>query len=172
MLLISSATASEITGAFGVEFGATVDINNYKQVGIDGPYGQEFSFIPENPYGPLTDYSVFVTPQTHRAYQVSASAKFTSMKACRRVLSDLETSLEKKYDKTSKKIREDFGSTPKISFGKSSRTIEGICTASILKKRLKLIYTDKKLRELAGQEYQQLQQSNKQPNNDHDTSGL
>lgn len=176
LMVVSLATASEINGAFGIEFGVEIDVTQYKQVAADKPYGLEYAFIPVNPYGPLSSYSVFVTPQTHRAYQVRASGSFTSMAACRRVLVDLEESLEKKYDKTSKKLKKDFGASPKISFGRFSRTIEGGCTGFLFNKRLNLIYTDKPLRELAGQEYLQLQQpahqQGRQPGALHDTSGL
>ena len=175
VLVVLPATASEINGAFGIEFGAEVDVNQYKQLGIDSPYGLEYAFIPENPYEPLNNYSMFITPKTHRVYQVTAMAKFTADSACRRVLVGLEEVLEKKYDKTSNPIREDFGSLPKISFGKSSRVIEGKCTGVLFSKRLNLVYVDKELRKLAGEEYQQMQAAKKQSGKhgaDQDTSGL
>lgn len=175
VLVVSSATASEISGAFGFEFGAEVDLNKYQQLGIDAPYGLEYSFIPENPFAPLTHYSLFVTPKSHRVYKVTAIGKFTSDKACRRVLAGLEEALEKKYDKTSTKIPEDFGSIPKISFGTSSRSIEGNCSGFLFSKRLNLVYVDNELRTLAAQEYQQSLPSEKQTGKQgggHDTSGL
>jgi|GEM_PF-3291272 len=175
VLAIFPATAAEITGAFGMEFGTRIDIKNYKQLGLDTPYGLEYAFIPDNPFAPLNNYSVFVTPKTHRVYQVSAGARFTSDKACSNVLIDLEQVLEKKYDKTSKAISKDFGSMPRISFGKSSRTIEGNCSGFLFSKHLNLIYVDKQLRDQAGQEYQQTLESKKssgQQGGDRDTSGL
>jgi len=175
MMTVFPVSASEITGAFGFVFGDKVDTRKYKQQGLDNAYGLKYAFIPENPFKPLDSYTMYVTPETHRVYQISASATFTSDKACLRVLVELEQALEKKYDKTSKKIHKDFGSLPEISFGKSSRTIEANCSGFLFSKKLKLVYLDKQLREQGGKEYRQAHESGNasgRQGNEQDTSGL
>ena len=82
MMTVYPVSASEITGAFGIGFGERIDTGKYKQLGLDNSYGLKYAFIPENPFRPLEDYTMYVTQETHRVYQITASATFTSDKGC------------------------------------------------------------------------------------------
>jgi hypothetical protein len=74
------------------------------------------------------------------------------MERCREELVQLEKALERKYVKTSGRIKKDFGEIAEIRFGTSARTIRGVCTGAILKKTLTLTYTDEDLLQAAQDE--------------------
>lgn len=146
------AEQGEVTGAFGYEFGQTVDPSALKQLGIEEKGGVRYSFIPANPYAPLTEYELGLTPHSLRIYRVTARGTFTSMQRCREELVRLEQALERKYVKTSGKVTTTFGERPVIAFGLTARKIAGDCTGAVLKKTLTLSYIDEDLRREAREE--------------------
>lgn len=150
-----AAEQADATGAFGYEFGQTVDTAELKPLGIEakeGKGGVVYSFIPANPYAPLTEYELGLTPQSFRVYRITARGTFTSMNRCREELVRLEQALERKYVKTSGKIATAFGERPEIAFGRSARKISGVCVGAVLKKTLTLSYTDEDLMRQAQEE--------------------
>lgn len=150
--LPAAAGSGEIEGAFGLRFGQVLDMSGHPEPDVVATGGLRVAYRPENPYAPLSDYTVTVTPETHRVYEVRGLGQFKSMRRCREELVTLEGVLEKKYVKTSDKVSERFGDIPEIRFGESSRKIHGQCVGGILNKRLVLIYIDEALSEEARRE--------------------
>jgi hypothetical protein len=148
----SAAEHAEVMGAFGFEFGQAVDAAGLHPLGIEPKGGVRYGFIPENPYVSLTEYELMLTPRSLRVYRITARGTFKSMERCREELVQLEKALERKYVKTSGRIKKDFGEIAEIRFGTSARTIRGVCTGAILKKTLTLTYTDEDLLQAAQDE--------------------
>jgi hypothetical protein len=150
--LPASAEQAEVAGAFGFEFGQAVETAELKPLGIEAKGGVRYGFIPANPYAPLTEYELVLTPRSLRVFRITARGTFSSMQRCREELVRLEQALERKYVKTSGKIAMAFGEQPEIAFGRSARKIYGVCTGAILKKTLTLTYTDEDLVQAARDE--------------------
>lgn len=142
---VVAAEPGEVTGAFGFEFGQVIDPAGLKALDDDEEGGPSYAVVPENPYGPLTEYAVAITPSTHRVYRVTARGGFSSMQRCRDELVLLERALERKYVKTGGSKAFGFNSHPVITFGQSPRKIRGKCTGKILDKTLTLNYFDEDL---------------------------
>lgn len=140
-----TAQAAEIEGAFGLRFGQVLAIAEGAAAEVADDGGLRLPHNPEHPYGPLTEYTVTVTPKDHRVFRIRAVGHFSSMRACRRELRKLEEVLKDKYVKTSGKISERFGDLPEVRFGESSRKIYAHCEGGILDKRLVLTYVDEAL---------------------------
>lgn len=169
MLVASTAGAAgqaEVEGAFGLEFGQVLDIAGRPEAEVDDG-GLRFPHHPENPYDPLSEYTVTVTPESRRVYMIRAVGHFSSLRRCREELITLAGILEKKYVKTSGKISERFGDMPEIRFGETSRKIYGHCEGGILNKRLVLTYIDESLAAAARREARR-----ENTDRDRDTSGL
>ncbi len=139
----------EVTGAFGFELGQEVDPAGLKALDNDEDGGPTYAVVPDNPYGPLTDYAVALTPATHRVYRIIARGSFTSMQRCQEELVNLEKALERKYAKISGSKAFGFNDSPLITFGQSPRKIRGKCTGTILRKTLTLSYFDEDLAQAA-----------------------
>lgn len=140
-----AAEQGEVTGAFGFEFGQEIAPADLKALEDDEDGGPTYAVVPENPYGPLTEYAVAITPSTHRVYRISARGTFGSMQRCQEELVKLEKALERKYAKTSGSRAFGFKDSPLITFGQSPRKIRGNCTGTILHKTLTLSYFDEDL---------------------------
>lgn len=144
-----AAEQAEVTGAFGFELGQEIDPAGLKALEDDEDGGPSYAVAPDNPYGPLTDYAVALTPATHRVYRIIARGSFTSMQRCREELVKLEQALERKYAKNSGSKAFGFNNSPLISFGQAPRKIRGKCTGTILRKTLTLSYFDEDLAQAA-----------------------
>lgn len=140
-----TAAGEPVEGAFGLEFGQVLDITGRPAPEVDDDGGLRFALRPEHPYGPLSEYTVTVTPESHKVYMIQGIGHFSSMRRCREELITLEGVLEKKYVKTSGEVSERFGDIPEIRFGKTSGKIYGFCGGGILNKRLVLSYIDQSL---------------------------
>lgn len=147
-----AAEQGEVTGAFGFEFGQVIDPAGLKALDDDEDGGPGYTVVPENPYGPLTDYAIAITPSTHRVYRITARGSFGSMQRCRDELVLMERALERKYAKTSGSKAFGFSSHPVITFGQSPRKIRGKCTGRIMDKTLTLEYFDEDLARTARDE--------------------
>lgn len=171
MLLASPVEAArgEVEGAFGLEFGQVLDVTGRPAPEVDDDGGLRFVHRPEHPYGPLSEYTVTVTPESHKVYMIQAVGHFSSMRRCREELITLEGVLEKRYVKTSDEVSERFGDIPEIRFGETSRKIYGFCGGGILDKRLVLSYVDKSLAEEARRE---ARRESAAGHDERDTGGL
>lgn len=147
-----SAGAADATGAFGFEFGQVFDTAQHEPLGEDLEGGVKYAIRPDNPYGLLTEYTVTVTPRSHRVYRITAQGTFSSMKGCRAELARLEQVLERKYVKTSGRTATKFGDTPEIKFGRAERKVHGKCAGKIMQKRLTLTYVDETFARIARDE--------------------
>lgn len=151
-VLPAAAEQVEVTGAFGYEFGQRVETAELKPLGLEEKGGVRYGFIPANPYAPLTDYELGLTPHSLRVFRITARGTFSSMERCREELVRLEQALERKYVKTSGRIASKFGERPEIAFGRSARKIHGVCTGAVLRKTLTLTYVDEDLQQAAREE--------------------
>lgn len=159
-----------VDGAFGLKFGQTLDVSSMEQLATEKNGGIEYRFMPDNPYRPLSDYSVFVTPGTLRVYKIAGTGHFKSMQSCRSELSRLEKVLENKYVKTSRGISERFGDIPTITFGKGDGKIKAVCEGVFNSRELVLVYLDEGLQEQVAQE--KAASTSDQQKGLTDTSGL
>ncbi|GEM_PF-4395141 len=94
-------TVKEITGAFGVTFGETVE--TLKSNGFDPVQGKAkgaiYNFQPQKKYKVFSNYLVKVTPKSRKIFTVGGIGKTEAMKACQKELNTLEKILTKKYGK-------------------------------------------------------------------------
>ena len=161
-----------VTGAFGLSFGQVLDSSQLEQIATEKNGGIEYRFTPDHPYQPLSEYSVFVTPTSRRVYKIQAAGNFRSMKSCRRELSQLESVLDRKYDKTSGEISERFGDIPEIRFGKSTGKIRATCEGMFNDRKLVLVYTDSALQDKVAEEKAASRSPTAGQAGGSDTSGL
>lgn len=163
-----------IVGAFGINFEDVIKVEDLKKIRTEKNGGMRYRFEPSQPYAPLTEYSVSVTPLTKRAYQVTAIGKYGSMKDCKVELIRLEKVLSKKYKLTTNKINGRFGDVPRIAYAESDRFITAACEGVFNRRELIVIYADKLLTKEAGREDDQLlrQRESEMAMEREDTSGL
>lgn len=163
-----------IEGAFGIHFSDPIDVTGLEKLRADKNGGLRYRFKPAKPYGPLSDYSVFVTPSTLRVYQVTAIGHYGSMVDCKTELARLEKILSDKYPQTMSKIKGRFGDIPKIAYGVAGRVIEATCEGVFNRRELIVTYMDESLKDEAAREAERLasQQDADEIIESEDTSGL
>ena len=155
--LAAVAGSEKIESGFGFDLGQKIDEDNLPQ-DLAMERLQEnsdevvYSFMPEHPYEPLTEYFIYVTPRSGRVYQIEAVGNFKKRESCVEELELLGDILTRKYGKKNHDASVRFTDLDVISFGGQKRRIIVKCTGYFTKHKLKLIYVDRELMKVAKQE--------------------
>ncbi len=155
--MLSLAGSEKIEEGFGIKLGQEIRDENLPEglnmERVDENDGEViYSFIPEHPYGPLTEYLVFVTPASDRVYQIQALGHFKRRDNCVEELDILEKLLARKYGEKNYDASLQFTDLDVINFGDRKRKIIVKCSGFFSKHKLKLIYLDKELMKVARKE--------------------
>lgn len=155
--ILSLAGGGKVEGGFGIKLGQEIREENLPEglnmERVDDNDGEViYSFVPEHPYGPLTEYLVFVTPLSDRVYQIQARGHFKKRENCVQELNALEKVLTGKYGKKNHDASVRFTDLDIINFGDRKRKIIVKCSGFFTKHKLQLLYVDKGLMKTAKKE--------------------
>ena len=148
--LVVVAGEEAIEGAFGLKLGqkkSTITAMLVSDKKLSD--ANDYKFRPTHPYEPLSDYAVFITPNSGQVYKIQATGKFTNVHGCKLELGRLEQVLTHKYGQKNFDPSRRFTKSSKITFGQGRRRIYATCTG-LFARRLELTYVDKKLAKSAG----------------------
>ena len=151
------AENEKIEGGFGIDLGQKIEEKNLPQdlamARLDENNDEViYSFTPQHPYEPLSEYRVYVTPRSGRVYRIEAEGYFRKRESCVEELELLEDILTRKYGKKNHDAGVRFTDLDVINFGGKNRKIIVKCSGYFTKHKLKLSYVDRNLMKDAKQE--------------------
>ncbi|KAF0193202.1 MAG: hypothetical protein FD165_305 [Gammaproteobacteria bacterium] len=146
----AGAALDVIDGAFGLTLGNVPDMTKLQKRPNSNDADDQYAFVPENPYGPLTEYTTFLVSDHGPVYQIQAVGGFDSGKSCRTELDTLVGILTEKYGQPNRDLGSKLAGISRVSFNKGSRIITVGCTGVFGNHKLKLIYVDDALAKDAG----------------------
>jgi len=150
----TNATAArqeqQITGAFGVTLGTTVNLSQYQKTGETTGKTPLYGFSPANPIQGLTTYWFQATPKTGIIYRVWAQGDCENNDVCKKRQAVILDLLNKKYGQEDKEgLFDDLYDMKRMTRGNRSIVLK--CTG-ILDVSLNLYYTDEDLEKQAEKE--------------------
>jgi hypothetical protein len=160
----AAPTQQQITGAFGLVLGSTVDLSQYQKAGESTDKTPRYGFTPANPIEGLTTYWFQATPKSGVIYRIWAQGDCKNTDDCKTQQAAILGLLKKKYGQEEKEGQfDDFSDAKRMTRGNHSVLLKCIGTEDIT---LNLYYTDDDLKKQADKE--RLELENKKP----DASGL
>jgi hypothetical protein len=160
----AAPTQQQITGAFGLVLGATVDLSQYQRTGETTDKMPRYGFTPQNPIEGLTTYWFQATPKSGIIYRIWAQGDCKNDDACKKQPTAILDLLKKKYGQEEKEGQfDDFYDAKRMTHSNRSMVLK--CTAAE-DVTLNLYYTDDDLKKQADKE--RLELAAKKP----DASGL
>ncbi len=150
----AGVTLDAIDGAFGLTLGNAPDMTKLQKRPNSNDADDQYAFVPENPYGPLTEYTTFLVSDHGPVYRIQAIGGFDSGKSCRTALDTLVGILTEKYGQPNRDLGSKLAGIARVSFNKGSRMITVGCTGVFGNHKLKLIYVDDALAKDAGRKNQ------------------
>lgn len=103
LLFIPMHAHAQIVGGFGLKLGDVVDVKSDTLQPIDWSGGTVFKIKPPRPLTGFDEYLVYITPLTHKIYQVKAFRHFRSAKGAEIEYDALKKVLMSKYGRVEAK---------------------------------------------------------------------
>jgi hypothetical protein len=160
----AAPTQQQITGAFGLVLGTTVDLSQYQKTGETTDKTPCYGFTPQNPLEGLTTYWFQASPKSGIIFRIWAQGDCKNDDVCKKRQAAILDLLKKKYGQGEKEGQfDDFYDAKRMTRGNRSMVLKCTGTDDVT---LNLYYTDDDLKKQADKE--RLELESKKP----DASGL
>jgi len=146
----AAPTQQQITGAFGLVLGTTVDLSQYQKTGDTTDKTPRYGFTPQNPIEGLTTYWFQATPKSGIIYRIWAQGDCKNTDDCKKKQAAILDLLKKKYGQEEKEGQfDDFYDAKRMTRGNRSMVLKCTGTDDVT---LNLYYTDDDLKKQADKE--------------------